>query len=90
MSHHHSGHEQHSHDHHDSGDELTSMQKLAMLLEHWMKHNENHAQTYREWAHKAAALAMHDVRARIEEAMELTLAANRKFEQALKRVREEG
>jgi hypothetical protein len=33
---------------------------------------------------------MHDVRARIEEAMELTLAANRKFEEALKRVREEG
>jgi len=61
-----------------------------MLLEHWIKHNENHVQTYHEWAQKAAALGMHDVRARIEEAVDLTLAASRRFEEALKRVREQG
>jgi hypothetical protein len=95
MSHRPHLHDDHSHHHHDHPHtdtvrEVAIDQKLAMLLEHWIKHNETHAQTYREWAQKAVALGMHDVRARIEEAVVLTLEANRKFEEALQRVRERG
>jgi hypothetical protein len=85
-SHHdHPPHHGHSPGHH--GQELSVEKKLAAILEHWIRHNESHANGYREWAQKAAALALPDVRARIEEALELTLAVNRKFEDALQQVR---
>jgi hypothetical protein len=85
-SHHdHPSHHDHSPDNHCQ--ELPVEKKLAAILEHWIKHNESHAQAYREWAQKASALAMPDVSARIEEALELTLAVNRKFEDALQQVR---
>jgi hypothetical protein len=85
-SHHdHPSHHGHSPDNH--GQELSVEKKLAAILEHWIKHNESHAQAYREWAQKASALAMPDVGARIEEAVDLTLAVNRKFEDALQQVR---
>jgi hypothetical protein len=88
MSHHHPDHAPSSHHHPAAGDEPTSLQKLAVLLEHWVKHHEDHARTYREWAQTAAALSMPAVRAHLEEAAELTLAANRQFEAALRRVRQ--
>jgi hypothetical protein len=95
MSHdHHSTHHEHPH-HHDhstraGGREPAADQKLAMILEHWIKHNESHVSAYREWAQKAAELSLHDAGARIDEAADLTLAANRKFEEALRKVRQRG
>jgi hypothetical protein len=86
MSHHHPHHEQPSHDHHDSGEELALREKMVKLLEHWMKHNEGHAQTYRQWAETAGAQSMPEVALRLKEAAEATLAVNRRFEAALKLV----
>lgn len=88
MSHHHSHHEQHSHDHHDSGEELAPEEKLVKLLEYWMKHNEGHAQTYRQWAETAGAQSMPEVALQLNEAAEATLAINRQFKAALKWMRE--
>ena len=94
MSQHHSSHHPHPHPHDrstdDAGREPSAEKKLATILTHWITHNENHAQAYREWAHKASELSMPAVRARIEEAVDLTLAVNRKFEEALRQVRERG
>jgi len=87
---HHDRSHQHDHSPDDGGQEPAAEKKLAMILEHWIKHNENHAQAYREWAQKASALSMHDVGSRIQEAADLTLAANRKFQEALQRVRQGG
>lgn len=87
MSHDHSRHEPHSHDRHDAGDELSPKEKLLKLLEHWMKHNEGHAQTYRQWAETAGAQSMPAVARCLEEAVEATLAVNRQFEAALKCLR---
>lgn len=96
MSQHPSSHHHHHHHHPhdpsggDAGREPSVKEKLATILVHWITHNESHAQAYREWALKASELSMPAVRARIEEAVELTLAANRKFEEALREVRERG
>jgi hypothetical protein len=94
MSHHHASPHDHPHHHGHSTDDETqepaAEKKLAMILEHWIKHNESHVHAYREWAQKASALSMHDVSLRIEEAADLTLAANRKFQEALQRVRQGG
>jgi hypothetical protein len=93
MSHHHHSHDDHPHHHdhppQDPGREPSAGNKLAMVLEHWIKHNEHHARAYQEWARTASTLSMQAVAAGIEEAVELTLAANRKFEEALRRVREQ-
>lgn len=35
---------------------MDDLSKLRHLLEHWKEHNDEHAETYRQWAEKAAAL----------------------------------
>jgi len=88
MSHNHSHHLPHSQDHHGTGEELAPRAKLVKLLEHWMRHNEEHARTYRQWAETAGAQSMPEVALRLKEAAESTVAINRQFEAALKLVRE--
>jgi len=38
---------EHNHEIHNS---LTFDEKLVKLLEHWIKHNDDHAENYRDWA----------------------------------------
>ncbi|MBW2739526.1 MAG: zinc transporter, partial [Deltaproteobacteria bacterium] len=40
---------EHNHKKHIS---LTFDEKLVKLLEHWIKHNDDHAENYRDWAKK--------------------------------------
>jgi hypothetical protein len=49
-----------------------------------MKHNDAHAQTYREWAQRAEEMSLGDVGGRLMEAVDLTLAINCTLEAALK------
>ncbi len=35
---------------------MKELEKLKKLLHHWKEHNEEHAETYREWAEKASSL----------------------------------
>lgn len=35
---------------------MDDISKLRHLLEHWREHNDEHAETYRQWAEKAATL----------------------------------
>jgi dTDP-D-glucose 4,6-dehydratase len=91
---HHDSHCDHQHHHGHSTDDETqepaAEKKLAVILGHWIKHNQSHVHAYRDWAQIASERSMHDVRARIEEAAELTLAASRKFEEALEKLRQRG
>jgi hypothetical protein len=88
MSHHHNHkhhhHHDHDHDHHETKSTLSLDEKLIKLLEHWIKHNESHVETYRDWAQKAKADNMDKVSALIEEAADLTGPINKKFEEAAK------
>ena len=41
----------------------TEMEKLEILLKHWVEHNEEHAEEFGEWAEKAKApgnIVVHD------------------------------
>jgi len=82
MTHHHN----HDHDHHDheTASTLSFDQKTAKLLEHWIKHNKEHAETYRDWAKKAKDKDMGKVFILLDEAAVITEEINRKFEEALK------
>ncbi len=36
--------------------EKSEMEKLKILLDHWIEHNKEHGEEFREWAEKARAL----------------------------------
>ncbi len=55
---HHHDHHDHHHDHSDEGEKaqgLSFEEKLVKIFEHWIQHNEDHAQTYVDWRVKAEA-----------------------------------
>jgi hypothetical protein len=85
MTHH--DHNHHHHHHHDVQSDLTFQEKLIKLLDHWIKHNRDHADTYQSWAEKAEENGMADVAALIREVHALTLRMDEKFKQASAKVR---
>ncbi len=72
-------HHHHHHHDHDSHGELSFDEKMTKLLEHWIKHNQDHASNYRNWAEKAKANGKADIGVLLEEAAEMSLAINEKF-----------
>ena len=76
--------ENHHHHHdHDSHGELSFDEKMAKMLDHWIKHNQDHALNYRNWAEKAKANDQHQAAVLLEEAADMSLSVNQKFEAAL-------
>lgn len=78
----------HHHHHEDTRIEgqssLSEREKLGKLLEFWIKHNDDHVNTYREWSKKAGSENLGEVVHLLEEASELTLSINELFRQAIK------
>ncbi len=84
-----SHHSDHHHDHHhDTQETLSYEEKLVKLLAHWIRHNDDHAETYREWAKRAKENDMADVCALLEEAAEITMSISKTFEKAANVMRE--
>lgn len=77
--HHHEGHH-----HHHSESSLSFDQKMEKLLEHWLKHNTDHIETYRSWARKAKENGLNDMSALLEDIASASLGLNKKFEDAAK------
>ena len=71
--------EDHHHHDHDSHGELSFDEKIEKMLSHWIKHNEDHASNYRNWAEKAKANGKDDAGVLLEAAAEMSLAINEKF-----------
>ncbi len=79
----------HEHDHHhdhagEGGDALSFDRKLVKLLQHWIRHNDDHAENYRDWARKAKENNFTQEGRLMEDAAEMTLAISQKFEAAIK------
>ncbi len=72
-------HQQHDHELQST---LSFDEKMIKLLEHWIKHNDDHAGTYRDWAQKAKEKNMPGASSLIEDAAEMTLMISKKFEEA--------
>ena len=78
----------HHHDHdHDVRSDLTFEEKLIKLLEHWLKHNHDHAHTYREWAERARTNDLSQVGTLIDEIGEMTQNIDEKIKEALNSVK---
>ena len=79
MTHHH-----HHHGHtHDDAVEMSFEEKMTKLLAHWIKHNEDHGQSYTDWALKARAHDLEPVAKLLDEVGLMTREITGKFEQAL-------
>ena len=80
MTHHH--HHHHDHDH-DAGETLSLEEKMIKLLEHWIRHNEDHETNYRDWAGKAQDQGLADVAGELNAAADLTADTTKVFSRAL-------
>jgi len=81
-------HHHHHHNDHDSHGELSFDEKMAKMLDHWIKHNQDHALNYRNWAEKAKANGKDDAGVLLGEAADISLAINAKFEAAMAIIRD--
>ena len=63
---------------------MDDLEKLRKLLPHWMKHNDEHAKTYKDWAEKMSSLGKKE----LSDALEAIYRESKKlrglFQQALK------
>lgn len=83
MTHHHDHH--HHHDHEVKSD-LSFEEKMVKLLEHWIKHNAEHAANYQNWAEKAQTQNMEAVASLMKEAASLTHEISAKFQTAISKI----
>ena len=74
MTHHHNHDHDHDHHHHDHDHQsnMTFGEKLDKLLDHWIKHNAEHANTYRQWAERARGNGFAETGALMDEAADTT------------------
>ena len=80
--HHHDHHHEHDHERISDGS-VPFDEKLVKIISHWIKHNEDHASNYRNWAENAKANGNEKTAGFLEEAAEMSQAINEKFEAAL-------
>ncbi|HCX90635.1 MAG: hypothetical protein COW04_11780 [Deltaproteobacteria bacterium CG12_big_fil_rev_8_21_14_0_65_43_10] len=64
--------------------EGNELKKLAVLLNHWIKHNEDHVKEYREWAEKVYKQGLKEVAHNLKTAADLILQSNERFIEAQK------
>ncbi|MEW6259888.1 MAG: hypothetical protein AB1547_08255 [Thermodesulfobacteriota bacterium] len=74
----------HHHDAHAAGDlpeaDMGDIRgKLEKLLDHWLRHNSDHADNYRLWADRARKAGMQDLAGQIEELAVMNRAINDKI-----------
>jgi len=63
---------------------MDQKKKLAVIIEHWIEHNESHRSEYKKWAQTASELGLGSVKAEIEEAIEKISQANQHLAKAEK------
>jgi hypothetical protein len=65
---------------------MTDLQKLRVLLPHWIEHNAEHAAEFREWAERARAAGQEGPASDIALAAEELEWANEQLVAALKKL----
>jgi len=68
----------------------TDMERLRVLLPHWIEHNNEHAAGFQEWAEKARAAGREDVTEEIALAAKELGWANEALSAALKKLEQAG
>jgi nickel/cobalt exporter len=67
----------------------TEKGKLKILLSHWVEHNRQHAQEFREWAEKTKSFGQAEVHDDVMQAAQQMDKANEFLLSALEKLKEE-
>ncbi len=62
--------------------EMEEGKKIGVLLDHWIKHNHDHAAEYEKWAEKMEKGELEKVSPYLKKASELIIRCNQEFIQA--------
>jgi hypothetical protein len=82
----HMSHPLHDHSPENTGQSMAFSEKARKLIVHWSKHNDDHAQSYRQWADKFRENGLTAAAARLESAAVLTEKINNTLSEALQHV----
>ena len=63
---------------------MDDLEKLKRLLPHWMKHNEEHTKTYKEWADKMSSLGKEELAEVLEAIHQESQKLRGLFEEAIR------
>jgi len=61
-------------------------EKLLKILDHWIQHNRDDADTYKDWAGRAREANMPEVAELLEEEADMNFTMNEVFEKARAKV----
>ncbi len=73
----------HQHSHSEHGSELPYHTKLAKIIKHWIKHNEDHCENYKKWSQTSSENDFKEVSKQLEEVTKLTDQISLKLKEAL-------
>jgi len=62
---------------------VDGLEKLKRLLHHWMEHNNEHVQLYRDWAEKASSLGNKELSEILSRLSDETKKLSKLFEEAI-------
>lgn len=63
---------------------MEEKQRLSIVVEHWIEHNESHLGEYRKWAQKAGEMGLTSVKGEIDAAIDMLSQMDTRLEKALK------
>ncbi len=76
------GSDSHCHEDNNHQEKMSFAEKLTMLLNHWIEHNDSHQTDYKKWATQAKEEGHAEVVGKILEAMQLFQEGNQRLRQA--------
>ena len=81
----------HNHSHNNSHSHLDEnpisiQDKISKLLDHWLKHNNDHISNYHKWAETARTNQMDEVGSIIDEIADMSIKMNGLFESAIEKI----
>lgn len=82
---HHDHQHGHDHQHHNHGERqepkrtMSDKEKLVKLLDHWVAHNNDHADNYAQWSGKAEEMGLEQAARLLKDAADLTHSISDKF-----------
>lgn len=79
-------HEHHHHHHHETDSTLSFKEKMIKRIEHWLKHNTDHAESYREWSAHLVEAGYPEAADMLAKAAEASLQINELFQGAQQRI----
>ncbi|MFC1811548.1 hypothetical protein ACFL03_02540 [Thermodesulfobacteriota bacterium] len=80
---HHNGDSDRHHHDHETASALSFDEKLIIRLEHWVKHNDDHAKTYNDWAQMAKENDLEEAGVLLDDVAKMTRLITGKFEETL-------